>query len=138
MRVYQAGAINGCSDAVATGFRREMQQRLQSGVTWVDPMARDYRGKEEGKSAEIVEPDLAEIQTCDLVLADCSQKGWGTAMEIAYAAAVFGLPVVAYVPFGQSVSPWIDYHAKKVLRSALEAESAVGYFAATGKLPTGV
>jgi nucleoside 2-deoxyribosyltransferase len=47
----------------------------------VDPMRRDFRGRTEGRERELVEGDLAEIDSCDAVLADFTHADEGTAME---------------------------------------------------------
>jgi nucleoside 2-deoxyribosyltransferase len=41
----------------------------ETGCEPVDPMRRDFRGRTQGREAEIVEGDLAEIESCDAVRA---------------------------------------------------------------------
>ena len=108
-RIYLAGPINGCSDADANDWRAEAK-RLLPWAEIADPMTRDYRGKEAGAHAEIVEGDLADIARCDAVLAACVRPSWGTAMELR-AAYTMGLPVVG-ISIGQS--PWLVYHCRSI------------------------
>ena len=51
----------------------------------VDPMRRDFRGGTEGHEAEIVDGDLADIDSCDAVLAAFTAPDEGTSMEAWYA-----------------------------------------------------
>lgn len=107
-RVYLAGPIFGCSDDACFGWRVTAKRLLAPVCQCVDPMLRDYRGKELEAVAPIVEGDLAAIQTCDAILAMATAPSWGTAMEIRAAYAI-GKPVVAVC--AGPVSPWLAYHA---------------------------
>lgn len=107
--VYLAGPINGCTDDEAINWREEVKLRLGE-RNCLDPMERDYRGKEDSHVNEIVEGDKTDIQLADLMLANCWQVSWGTAMEIFYAHSI-GKPVIAIVPPKARVSPWLRYHA---------------------------
>jgi nucleoside 2-deoxyribosyltransferase len=89
----------------------------------VDPMRRDFRGRTEGNEAEIVEGDLAEIDSCAAVLADFTRPDEGTAME-AWHAHVRGIPVVAYTG-GTPPHPWTVYVADAVCADLEEAVRAL-------------
>ncbi len=111
-RVYLAGP------PFADDYRSRASVLLQaSGHEVVDPMRRDFRGRTEGNEREIVEGDLAEIDACDVVLADFSTPDEGTAMEAWYAHSR-GTPVVAYTA-GSWAHPWTVYVAASV-HAALE------------------
>lgn len=124
MRVYLAGPINGCDDGQAKDWRAWVGQKLPD-HTMVDPMVRDYRGVEDIEYVNIVELDKADIDSCDVVLANCWQPSWGTAMELHYAHTV-QVPIYVVVPAGMRVSPWLRYHAEVVstLEEGVEAVSA--------------
>lgn len=121
MRVYLAGPINGKTDAQAMGWRQIVKQALANrGITFVDPMARDYRGREAENVPAIVRGDKRDIDGCDLVLAYCWTASVGTSMEIHYASTRrlswrrllrlrLRVPVLAVCP--PPVSPWIADHA---------------------------
>src|SRR6266511_2269887 len=103
-RVYLAGP------PYAEEYRRRAAVLVRgSGWEPVDPMRRDFRGRTQGKAAEIVEGDLAEIESCDAVLAAFTSPDEGTAMEAWYAHSL-GKLVVAYTG-GPPPHPWTVYVA---------------------------
>ena len=82
MRVYLAGP------PFAEEYRRRAAALVRAaGWEPVDPMRRDFRGATEGHEQEIVEGDLADIDSCDAVLAAFTAPDEGTAMEAWYAHA---------------------------------------------------
>ena len=103
--VYLCGGINGLTDADAKDWREAAKARLSRTL---DPMRRDYRGKESTSVAEIVGWDLRDIVEAHCVLAMCAKPSWGTAMEIWFASNR-GTPVFSVVPAGRPVSPWLAY-----------------------------
>jgi nucleoside 2-deoxyribosyltransferase len=118
MRVYLAGP------PFAEEYRRRANALLATaGLEPVDPMRRDFRGRTEGFEAEIVEGDLAEIESCDAVLADFTRPDEGTAME-AWHAHTLGRPVVAYTG-GQPAHPWTVYVARSVHADLADAVAAL-------------
>jgi len=78
-----------------------------AGFEAVDPMRRDFRGGTVGHEAEIVEGDLADIDSCDVVLAAFTAPDEGTSMEAWYAHSK-GVPVVGYTG-GTPPQPWAVY-----------------------------
>jgi nucleoside 2-deoxyribosyltransferase len=118
MRVYLAGP------PFADEYRRGAAALLAAaGHEAVDPMRRDFRGRTEGHETEIVEGDLADIDSCDAVLAAFTAPDEGTAMEAWYAHAS-GTPVVAYTG-GTPPHPWTVYVAHSVHAGLEEAVSAL-------------
>lgn len=115
MKVYLGGPINGCTDDEANGWRTEAKALIETrGHEWVDPMRRDYRGREmePGIADEIVRGDLEDINECDLLLMACPKPSVGTSMEVFHGASV-GKRVVAVVPDdGRDPSPWLVVHAE--------------------------
>lgn len=125
MRVYLAGPINGATDAEANDWRTEAKGLLeQAGHEWLDPMARDYRGKEDESVEDIVEGDKADIDQCEAVIAYCPKPSVGTSMEVLYAHMNAQICVVV-VPAGAPVSPWLRYHATRVCPSVYGAVRVV-------------
>ena len=117
-RVYLAGP----------SFADEYRSRAAAFATargWepVDPMRRDFRGATEGREAEIVEGDLADIDSCDAVLAAFTAPDEGTAMEAWYARSR-GIPVVVYTS-GTPAHPWTVYVAQSVHASLDDAVAAL-------------
>ena len=124
MRIYLGGPINGCTDQEAHGWRDELKPLLEDeGHVWVDPMRRDYRGREmePGIAEEIVTGDIEDIDSCDVLIMNCPTPSVGTSMEMFYAYRA-GKVVIAVVPEGKEPSPWLVYHSTHVVRgSAREA-----------------
>lgn len=113
--IYLGGPINGCSDSEANDWRTEAKALLEErGYGWIDPMDRDYRGREmePGIAAEIVENDKGDIDCAAALLMNCPKPSVGTSMEILYGYSK-GLPVVAVLPNDSEPSPWIVYHATR-------------------------
>jgi nucleoside 2-deoxyribosyltransferase len=106
-RVYIAGP------PYAEEYRRRATA-LARGIGWeaVDPMRRDFRGETAGHEAEIVEGDLAEIESCDAVLAAFTAADEGTAMEAWYAHSI-GKRLIAYTG-GTPPHPWTVYVADAI------------------------
>lgn len=94
-----------------------------AGFEPVDPMRRDYRGSTEGREAEIVEGDLADIDSSDVVLASFTAPDEGTSMEAWYAHSR-GIPVVVYTG-GSWAHPWTVYVARSVHVTLEEAVRAL-------------
>ena len=114
-RVYLAGP------PFADDYRRRATQLVRE-LGWepVDPMRRDFRGRTEGHEEEIVSGDLADIDSCDAVLADFSEPDEGTSMEAWYAHGR-GKRVIAHTA-GRKPHPWTVYVAA---RACAELEDAV-------------
>jgi methylthioribose-1-phosphate isomerase len=120
MRVYLAGGINGLADSQCKDWREYAKTRLPDTI---DPMRRDYRGREAECVREIVELDVEDIRASRAVLANCATPSWGTAMEI-YIAWNNGKAIHVVVPAGNPVSPWLRYHTDGVhttLDAAIDA-----------------
>jgi nucleoside 2-deoxyribosyltransferase len=118
-RVYLAGP------PYADEYRRRADSLVRE-IGWepVDPMRRDFRGRTEGKEAEIVQGDLADIESCDAMLAAFTSPDEGTAMEAWYAYSL-GKLVVVYTG-GTPPHPWTVYVSDAVcddLESAVQALS---------------
>ena len=118
MRIYLAGP------PYAEEYRRRAEALVRAaGWEPVDPMRRDFRGRTEGNEPELVEGDLAEIDSCDAVLASFTAPDEGTSMECWYARTE-GKPVVAYTG-GTPPHPWTVYVADAVCAGLDEAVEAL-------------
>jgi nucleoside 2-deoxyribosyltransferase len=118
LRVYLAGP------PYAEEYRRRAAA-LARAAGWepVDPMRRDFRGATEGREAEIVAGDLADIDSCDAVLAAFTAPDEGTAMEAWYAHA-HGKRLVAYTG-GTPPHPWTVYVADAICADLEDAVRAL-------------
>lgn len=127
MTTYLCGGINGLSDADCRDWREVAKAGLRTET--LDPMRRDYRGREDESVSEIVIGDLSDINQSGIVLANATRASWGTAMEIFYAASK-GISVVAFVEPNARVSPWLRYFSKHVCESLADAIEVVNALAA--------
>jgi nucleoside 2-deoxyribosyltransferase len=117
-RVYLAGP------PYADEYRRRAARLIKArGWEPVDPMRRDFRGRTHGHEHELVEGDLADIDSCDAVLAAFTHPDEGTAMETWYAHA-HGKPVVVYTG-GTPPHPWTVYVAAQVCADLEQAVAAL-------------
>lgn len=122
MKIYLAGPINGRTDAECMDWRERVKLVLPDTL---DPMARDYRGREAGSFREIVEGDKRDIEASDAVLVYFDGPSVGTSMEVFYAHSL-GKPVIVANVSGSQPSPWLVYHASFVTESLDEAIAVVG------------
>ena len=118
MIVYLCGPINGCTDAEANDWRRYAKDRLDADT--LDPMRRDYRGREYECVAEIVELDKRDVENSDIILVNAPRPSVGTSMEVFYAHQL-SKPVVSVVPRDTPISPWMRYHSTVCLHSMRDA-----------------
>lgn len=116
--IYLCGPINGCTDEECKDWR-ELVKTIWPG-TCIDPMRRDYRGREHESRDEIVELDKIDVAKADALLVSCEKPSWGTAMEILYAWQI-GKPVVVVCPGEMVLSPWLAYHSHRVCHSYADA-----------------
>lgn len=115
--VYLCGLINGCTDAECSDWRVAAKQHFKRTL---DPMRRDYRGRELECAPEIVALDKRDIQDADVVLANCPKPSVGTSMEIFFAWSQ-RKPVVCIVPDKLTASPWLRVHSAALVESLAEA-----------------
>lgn len=116
--VYLCGAINGKTDSECRAWRQQAKQLL-CGFNILDPMRRDYRGKENVFAHEIIEADKDDIDMSEGLLVYFDSPSFGTAMEIFYAFNE-GLKVVAVNASGAPHSPWVEVHTHAVVTDLAE------------------
>lgn len=118
--IYLAGPINGRSNDDCHNWR-EMVKAHWVGFT-LDPMARDYRGREEepGIAEQIVQGDTWDLRQSDGLLAYIDAPSAGTSMEILLMYQM-GRPRVLVNDTKRPLSPWLTRHASAVCGSLPEA-----------------
>jgi hypothetical protein len=89
-------------------------------TTFIDPMKRDYRGKEAESYREIVDLDKRDVRTSDVILVNYVKPSVGTSMEVFYAWSI-GIPIVLWCAPDASISPWLRYHSTAIVHSLDEA-----------------
>jgi len=117
--VYLCGPIQGCSDYEAWDWREKVKGwgKRNSALKFLDPMRRDYRGKENDLCEEIIKMDKADIAAASIVLVNYpsdKQAFIGSSMEILYAFER-GKIVVVVAPKDVPISPWMKYHSHFIL-----------------------
>lgn len=126
MKVYLCGGINGLSDADCKDWRDASKKAFNSaGIEFLDPMRRDYRGKELESVNEIVMGDLEDIEQCDCILVNASRASWGTAMEVALASTMDHNPLIFGFGAGQQPSPWLVFHCTHLFDNLPEAINCI-------------
>lgn len=120
-KVYLGGPINGCTDEECKDWREQVKVFYPKAI---DPMVRDYRGREAECFAEIVELDKEDIRNADVLLVSYSKPSVGTSMEIFYAWSI-GKPIVLWHQPEISLSPWLLYHCTAFVTSLKEALNKV-------------
>lgn len=112
MKLYLCGPINGCTDEEAKNWREAVK------AIWhwetIDPMRRDYRGKESESVNEIVELDKIDIARCDALIVNYDKPSVGTSMEVLWAFER-GKIVVVVARKEAVISPWLRYHSHAIV-----------------------
>jgi hypothetical protein len=117
MKVYLCGPINGRGDDDCTVWREYAKSRLHDTL---DPMRRDYRGKEGEAWREIVELDKIDVARCDALLVYYDKPSVGTSMEMIWAWER-GKRIVLVDKSDKPLSPWLRYHSHYIVRSLDDA-----------------
>jgi len=125
MKIYLAGPINGCSDNEAMTWRDWFSDNINcehvdcNYIRYINPMKRDYRGKELSHYREIVDLDKRDITGSDFIVVMYTKPSVGTSMELYYAWSI-GKPVIVINESGEQVSPWLIYHSTAIVASKEE------------------
>jgi len=123
--LYLCGPILGCSDAESKDWREEIKKDFYfKDFKILDPMRRDYRGKEQESFREIVELDLIDVAQSDILIVNAPQPSAGTSMEVFHAFRT-GKFVVTVTPEGAKLSPWMQYHSHHTVTSFKDAKQII-------------
>ena len=117
MKIYLCGPINGCTDEECRDWREMAKRSLPNTV---DPMRRDYRGKEAEYVNDIVELDKIDVSNSDIILVNYHKPSVGTSMEILYAWERGKMIIVVHQKDAK-LSPWLVYHTHKRFMSFYDA-----------------
>lgn len=127
--IYLCGPIQNCTDAECKDWRAKAADAWP-GVS-LDPMRRDYRGRELENPAQLVADDLEDITNSDALIVWFDRPSVGTSMEIFFAAKILRIPVVVIDARADRTGPlsvWLVYHATQIhttLEGALGALEAL-------------
>lgn len=109
----------------AREWRKAAAEELGDSFILLDPMRRNFQDRAVDSANEIVEFDLQDIRSADLLLVNYNKPSIGTAMEVFYASQNLGKFVVAFSPFSfKDSSPWMVRYCTKILPSL---EAAIQY-----------
>lgn len=120
--VYLCGGINGLTDAQAGDWREDAKTLLLART--LDPMRRDYRGREDENVGEIVRGDLEDIYASTHLIVNAVRASWGTAMEV-WEAQRCGKKIHVITPEGIPISPWLRYCATAIHGTLEDAAQAI-------------
>lgn len=112
--LYLCGPINGCTDEECTNWREAVKAEWSGRC--IDPMVRDYRGRETEAFREIVELDKIDVTEADIILVNYDKPSVGTSMEVLYAWER-GKRVIVVCREDAVISPWLRYHAHHLVHS---------------------
>lgn len=127
--VYLCGPINGCNDSEAHDWREETKRLLGGTFQFLDPMRRDYRGREMEPHVvdEIVDGDKRDLDNTDILFAFCPKPSVGTSMEILYFWERAGRVVIVHP--NPDPSPWLMKHNEVIFSNF---DSAFAYLMEIG------
>jgi len=121
--IYLCGPINGCTDEECRDWREFI--KTQWAGRCIDPMVRDYRGREAEAFREIVELDKIDVADADIILVNYDKPSVGTSMEILFAWQI-GKRVIVVCREDAVISPWLRYHAHHLCHTWAEALRVAG------------
>lgn len=120
--IYLSGPIMDEHAGTAREWREAAGQLLSKEFRLLDPMRRKFVDRQVDSANEIVEFDLQDVRTADILLVNYNKPSIGTSMEVFYAAHNLGKFVVAFSPFEyKDCSPWMARYCTKILGSLEEA-----------------
>ncbi len=126
--VYLCGPINGCNDSEAHDWREDAKAKVGDMFQFLDPMRRDYRGREMEPHIvdEIVDGDKQDLDNSNIILAFCPKPSVGTSMEILYFWERGGRVVIVHP--NPNPSPWLVKHSEAIFP---DFDSAYAYLIET-------
>jgi hypothetical protein len=121
--VYLAGPIAGCTDDECKSWREYVKTKLSDHVDILDPMSRDYRGKEDECVKEIVEGDKEDIESSHFLIVNYPYPSAGTCMETLFAWERYSYIILVVPKNGGKISPWMKYHSQFIATTFDEASA---------------
>ena len=114
--IYLCGPIMDEFEGTARAWRQLAHKALDADFIVLDPMRRNFKDREVDSANEIVEFDLQDVRSADIILVNYGKASIGTAMEVFYASHDLGKFVVAFSPFSfKDCSPWMVRFCTKIL-----------------------
>jgi hypothetical protein len=132
--VYLCGPIHGRTDAECITWRQTFRAIWDGEV--LDPIRRDYRGREYEDPHGLVHSDLADVRAADALIVYYDKPSVGTSMEVFYASHILGKPVVLVNRSYDIIPVWMLYHADQIVGSLTHARAALDECLSAGWRPT--
>ena len=112
--IYLCGPINGCTDEECCDWRAKVSEAWPGRC--IDPMVRDYRGRETEAFREIVELDKIDVAESDILIVNYDKPSVGTSMEVLYAWQI-GKRIIVVCREDANISPWLRYHSTHIVHN---------------------
>lgn len=134
-KVYLCGPMEGCAPGEAEGWR-EQAKRLMPDHEFLDPCRMDLRAADGHTPDDLcvsqvhrmVESNMRDIDRARFVLVFHPRPSTGTDMEVCYAGvmnwrvdAAHRARIVAVVPPGARLHPWLRYFAEAMFEEVRDA-----------------
>ena len=125
--VYLCGPILGRPDSECVEWRRTAATWLTPEIETLDPIRRDYRGRESNPGIErfIVQDDYEDISNSDALLVMFDKPSIGTSMEMRIAYSEMQIPTYVIDISMAQRSPWLTYHTTYFFSSLVDACEAL-------------
>lgn len=135
LTVYLSGPIMDEHAGQAREWRKRAKALLGKHFDILDPMRRNFRDREVDSSNEIVEFDLQDVTTADIILVNYNRPSIGTSMEVFHASHNLRKFVVTFSPLSfKDCSPWMIRYSTKILPSLEKAcEYTITHFVAKNR-----
>jgi nucleoside 2-deoxyribosyltransferase len=120
--VYLSGPIMDEHEGHAREWRQKAKALLSPYFELLDPMRRNFKDREVDSANEIVEFDLQDVKTADILLVNYNRASIGTSMEVFHASHNLGKFVISFSPLEfKDCSPWMIRYSTKILPSLEKA-----------------
>lgn len=122
--IYLCGPIHGRTDEQCVVWREYVRREWPGEC--LDPIRRDYRGKELENVRQLIRDDLSDIRCSVGVLVYFDAPSVGTSMEIFFAKHNLLLPVVVVnVSTMDPLPAWLVGHADKIVNNLEDGIAAL-------------
>lgn len=118
-KIALEGAINGCTDTEAHGWREYVIHRLAHKYDFHNPMDLDCRGRENEMQGELVRFDLSGMAHSHISLVNWPKASVGTDIGMCFCWMLHKEVIVIYS--GEVVSPWLALVATRIFKTMEEA-----------------
>jgi len=117
-KIYLASPIFNIEEEESNKWKKIVKLKLKNNFIIIDPIEHfDYKKNKDEQY--LIHCDKLNIQRSDIILANCWQPSFGTAMEILYAWERKKLVFIIFPH--DNIHPWIKYHSTKIFKNVDDA-----------------